>query len=402
MKGPDAGRHFGRLRVAGLSVLLVLGMIPASLEPFTLLSYLSYSLVGAYLVARRPRNTVGWLLIAIVIGFVATTATPDWDIAALMRGEASVRDEVTAWLGAWSGSATFVGYLALTIIFPSGHLPSNGRRASVALLTIGVSMVVLVALAPMIGVTPEGSEDAIAVPNPFAVLPDLALWTVLPVRDGGVTVVVGLLVVGVIRLFGRYRRSAGVERLQLRWLVAAITAVLCALVFGLIVFGLELVPDGLGWIPVILAYPTIPIAVGIAVMRYRLYEIDRIVSRGIAYAIVTGLLGSVFAVGVVALSTVLSVLAQGASIAVAASTLAVFAIFQPVMRRVGRAVDRRFDRAHYDIERTATAFSHRLRDEVDMETVTIDLARTATAAVAPTFLAIWLRSSQTPSKTTTP
>ena len=277
-----------RTLVACLIVLVVAGAIPASLQPITFLSYLPYALVGAYLVARRTRNTVGWLLIAIVLGFLATTASPDWDVAALQRGDASVQDELTAWLGAWSGSATFVGYLALTIIFPSGRLPSKGRSTSIALLTIGVIIVALVAFAPMIGITPAGSEDSIAIPNPFAVMPDLAIWYVLPIRDGGVTVVLGLLVIGVIRLFTRYRRSVGVERLQLRWLVAAITAVLGGLVFGLIVFVLDVVPDGLGWIPVILAYPTIPIAIGIAVMRYRLYEIDRIVSRGISYAIVTG------------------------------------------------------------------------------------------------------------------
>ena len=398
-----AGRWQGRIRALVLVVVLAVGAALASLDPFTLLFYLSYALVGAYVAARRPRNPVGWLLIAIAFGFIATTTTPDWNVAALSRGEASFRDAFTAWLGAWSGSATFVGYLALTIIFPSGHLPSQGRRTSIALLAIATAMVCLVAFAPMIGITPAGSADAIAVPNPVAVLPGLAIWSALPITDGGVTVVVGLLIVGVIRLFDRYRRSDGVERLQLRWLVAAITAVLCGLVFGLIVFALGYVRDGLGWIPVVLAYPTVPIAIGIAVMRYRLYEIDRLVSRGIAYAIVTGLLVSVFGVIVVALSTVLSELAQGPSIAVAASTLAVFALAQPVVRRVRRAVDRRFDRARYDLERTAAAFSQRVRDEVDMTTLTRDLAQTATAAVAPTSLTVWLRTtSREPLKTTVP
>ncbi len=392
-----------RVLAVCLAAGVLAGALLASLDPFTFLFYVSYALVGAYVAARRPRNPVGWLLIAIAFGFIATTTTPDWDVAALSRGEASFRDAFTAWLGAWSGSATFVGYLALTIIFPSGHLPSQGRRTSIALLAIATAMVCLVAFAPMIGITPAGAADAVAVPNPVAVLPDLAIWSALPLTDGGVTVVVGLLIVGVIRLFDRYRRSVGVERLQLRWLVAAITAVLCGLVFGLIVFALGYVRDGLGWIPVVLAYPTVPIAIGIAVMRYRLYEIDRLVSRGIAYAIVTGLLVSVFGAIVVALSTVLSELAQGPSIAVAASTLAVFALAQPVVRRVRRAVDRRFDRARYDLERTAAAFSQRVRDEVDMATLTRDLAQTATAAVAPTSLTVWLRTtSRAPLKTTVP
>ena len=173
--------------------------------------------------------------------------------------------------------------------------------------------------------------------------------------------------------------------------------------FGLIVFALDVVPDGLGWIPVILAYPTIPIAIGIAVMRYRLYEIDRIVSRGISYAIVTGLLVAAFGILAVALSTAMSELAQGQSIAVAASTLAVFAIFQPVVRGVRRAVDRQFDRARYDADGIAAGFSERLRAEVDMEAVAGDLAATANAAVAPSSLTIWLRTtSRDHLKSTTP
>ena len=389
-----AGRWRGRSGALVLAVVVVVGAVLAWPDPLTLLFFLSYGLVGAYLASRRPGNAVGWILIAIAFTFIATTATPDWDVPALIRGDASFRDEVTVWLGAWTGSATFVAYLALTIIFPSGRLPSErGRRTSIALLAVGVAMVAVVAFAPMVGVTPAGADDAIAVPNPFAILPAVSIWRVLPITDGGVSIEVVLLGIGVIRMVRRYRRSSGVERLQLRWLVAAIAAVLVGLVFGLLVFALGDVQDGLGWVPVIIAYPTIPIAIGIAVMRYRLYEIDRIVSRGISYAIVTGVLVAAFGFGVIVLSTVLSELAQGPSIAVAGSTLAVFALSQPVVRRVRRAVDRRFDRAHYDADQIAATFSQRLRDEVDMETLTDDLAQTTTAAVAPTFLAIWLRTT---------
>ena len=148
---------------------------------------------------------------------------------------------------------------------------------------------------------------------------------------------------------------------------------------------------GLAWIPAILAYPTIPIAISVAVLRYRLLEIDRIVSRTIAYTLVTGILAMVFAAAILLLQGLLATFTQGQTVAVAASTLAVFALFQPVRRRVQRVVDRRFDRGRYDAERTALAFSERLRHEVDMEAVTLDLAQTTRQTVAPTSLAIWLR-----------
>jgi DNA integrity scanning protein DisA with diadenylate cyclase activity len=134
-----------------------------------------------------------------------------------------------------------------------------------------------------------------------------------------------------------------------------------------------------------------PIAVGVAILRYRLYEIDRIISRTISYALVTGLLAATFAILIVGLQAVLTPFTGGQTVAVAASTLAVFALFQPVLRRVRRAVDRRFDRARYDGERTAAAFSERLRDQVDMETVTTDLRATVAGAIAPTDLGVWIR-----------
>ncbi len=214
----------------------------------------------------------------------------------------------------------------------------------------------------------------------------------LPIKEAQFPIVVVLLVVAVGRLVLRYRRSRGVEHLQLRWLVAAIVFVLFALIFGLV--STALVGDGIGgiaWVPAIVAYPTIPLAVGVAVMRYRLLEIDRIISRTLSYAVVTAILGGVF-VGVILLAqTMLQGVVGRGGIPVAISTLVVFAIFQPVLRRVRRVVDRRFDRARYDGERTANAFAERLRRETDMERVTGDLRVTVANAVAPAGLGIWLR-----------
>jgi hypothetical protein len=138
----------------------------------------------------------------------------------------------------------------------------------------------------------------------------------------------------------------------------------------------------------------IPISIGIAVLRYRLYDIDRLISRTLAYGLVTAVLVAVLAAGNLALQTVLAGITQAGTVAVAASTLAAFALFQPLRRRVQSAVDRRFDRARIDADRTVSAFAERLRGELDLASVTGDLRATALEAVRPLAAAVWLRGGQ--------
>jgi len=171
-------------------------------------------------------------------------------------------------------------------------------------------------------------------------------------------------------------------------LVGALLLAFSSLVLGML--GISLNSDIL-WVPALLAYPLPPIAIGIAILRYRLYEIDRIVSRTISWALVTGLLAGVLLVGVAAIQALLAPLTQENTIAVAASTLAVAALFQPVRRRVQRAVDRRFHRSRYDAERTLHAFAGHLRDEVDLARLNDAVVVTANDAVRPSSSGLWLR-----------
>ena len=389
----NAPRPLGRVPTIGLVALLLAGIVPAALDLLTLFLYLSYAAIGVVLARMRPANAIGWLLIAIAFGFVGTTTTPDLDVSALAAGTASLGDAISAWFAAWAGTATFLGFFVLVVIFPSGRLPDGRWRIpSIALISFGLLAVLVTATAPMIPITAGDTAQSAIVPNPFAVLPDLPIWRALPTSDVLIFPVILLLVVGVATIVVRYRRASGVLRLQLRWLAAAVTFMVFAILAGLTLLALfDTAIGGLAWIPAILAYPTIPIAISVAVLRYRLLEIDRIVSRTIAYTLVTGILAIVFAAAILLLQGLLSTFTQGQTVAVAASTLAVFALFQPVRRRVQRLVDRRFDRGRYDSERTALAFSERLRHEVDMEAVTLDLAQTTRQTVAPTSLAIWLR-----------
>jgi len=160
----------------------------------------------------------------------------------------------------------------------------------------------------------------------------------------------------------------------------------------------QLVPaageSGVVWLGAVVAFPCVPIAVGIAVLRYRLYEIDRIVSRTISYAAVTAVLVAVFVGAILLFQAVLAPVTGENTVAVAASTLVVAALFQPLRRRIQGVVDHRFNRARYDAQRTAEAFADRLRDQVDMDPLRADLVATVDASLRPTLAGIWLRDRQ--------
>jgi hypothetical protein len=270
----------------------------------------------------------------------------------------------------------------IALVFPHGRLPSTGWRWPVRMITaiLGTSTALTI-LRP-------GEIAGTASRNPFGVevMPAAVSDLAGPLSGLGI---VAISLVGAAAVVVRYRRGSFVERQQLRWFLAA---VLLAIVP--IAISPQSSIGGPLWVLVAaVGLLLLPVSVGIAVLRYRLYEIDRLISRTIGWAIVTGVLVAVFAGGLVAVQAALSGVTQGETVAVAASTLAAFALFQPVRRRVQSAVDRRFDRARYDGQRTVDAFSERLRDEANMEKVAVDLARTASATVAPTSLTIWLRDA---------
>jgi hypothetical protein len=192
----------------------------------------------------------------------------------------------------------------------------------------------------------------------------------------------------------RYRRGGAVERQQLKWLIAVTVAAVIA--WSIVTVGglmrTQLLTT-IGWYGGLLAFAGFPIAIGIAVLRYRLFEIDRIISRTIAWAVVTGVLVAVFAGGVVALQAALVGFTQGETLAVAVSTLVAATLFQPLRWRVQRTVDRRFDRASYDGQRTVEAFAERLRDEVALDAVVADLHATVATSIKPSSFGLWLRQA---------
>ena len=382
-----APRRLGRAGRSAVGVLVVIGTVLASFDPFTLMFFLSYATVGALLVVRRPENAVSWVVLAIGFTFLTTQTWPGIDYDAVRAGSGSPLEVFLLWLGGWAGNLTFVSYLALTLLFPEGRLPpGRWRRPAIALLVTAASVSVLPAFAHEIRVTVDGTTE-IALPNPIAVLPPTAPLDVFP----SVAVVV-LLGVGVVSMLVRYRRSSGLVRLQLRWLVASIAFVVIALMAAFTALGL--LGDGVGdfvWIPVIVAYPMVSVAIGVAILRYRLYAIDRIISRTLSWALVTAILAAISVAGLVGLQAVLAGVTQGQGLAVAVSTLVAFALFQPIRRRVQAAVDRRFDRARIDAQRTAELFSQRLRDQMDLAAITAELERTVDRGVRPRGVNLWIR-----------
>jgi hypothetical protein len=203
------------------------------------------------------------------------------------------------------------------------------------------------------------------------------------------------LVLVIASLAQRYRRAQGVERAQLKWFayvgLLVVPVLVIAIVTSTVTSGPLVILTDIAWIVAVGGLALLPISIGVAILRYRLYEIDRLISRTIAYGLVTLVLASVFVAVVLAVPTVLGPITGSSTIAVAGSTLLVAALFQPIRRRVQRLVDRRFNRTRYDAERTVAAFAARLRDDVDLETLRAEILATVSAAVEPSAVSLWLR-----------
>jgi hypothetical protein len=273
--------------------------------------------------------------------------------------------------------------VGIPLIYPNGRLLSPRWRWLVAVLIWS-----LVTYTVREGLRPGLISDT-TFENPFGVVGIEPLLDVLQLPDVfGVALFVGAIASVAIR----YRRAGRVERQQLKWLIGA--TALSVVAWSVVTIGQAVGASTvvtIGWIFALLCFSALPIAIGIAVLRYRLYEIDRIISRTIAWALVTGVLVAVFASVVVMLQTALIGITQGQTLAVAASTLVALALFQPLRRRVQHAVDRRFDRARYDGERTVASFTGRLAGEVDLEALEAAVADTVRDALHPSFAELWVR-----------
>ena len=389
--------------VGGVGGLLVRLVWPAPMLPTTfgagpialiVITWvgITWSAVGALLEVRRPDLPIGRLMILVGCGLALSVLTVAVTFAALAARSAA-GDQVASISGGLTGLLTpilvFVFYLPF--IFPTGR-GQTARWDAIGRIFLAVAML----FAGLLVLQPGDVHLLPGIPNPIGFGPDLR-----PVFGEVVTGAVDAVAVAllapllILSVASRYRLAGPIERQQLKWFLSGIALTFVA---GTIMFVAVVFTGGpIGEAPLIvfsLAAMTVPLAIGIGILRYRLFDIDRIVSRTIAYGTVTAILAVVFGSIIVVLSTALSTYAQGQTIAVAASTLAAFAIFQPLLRRVRRNVDRRFDRARYDAEQTVAKFSDRLRDDIDLGDLRSDLDATIRDAISPRSVGIWLRETR--------
>ena len=356
--------------------------------------FVAYGGAGVYLAIRRPTNGIGWLLVVMALGLALGSFKVTADLAELQAGSPDALGAATAWVYGWGWSLVMLGFAGIAFVYPSGRWPSGpwGQVGRAAVATI-VLLTVLMAIGPTLAVLPAGSVDEAEVPNPLAFVLPPAASRLIPPPDVLFTLMSFAGLAGLVSMVARFRRSTGLERLQYRWLVAAVALVAVGTATWVILTQvLHFATQGGAQLIVLLTYPAVPIAIAIAVLRYRLYEINRIVSRTISYTLVTGVLAAVFAIAVVTLQTVLADVTQGDTLTVAASTLIAITLFQPLRRRIQAVVDRRFDRSAYDNARTSAAFSLRLGGQVELATVTAELDVTVRDVLAPTRVGIWLRA----------
>ncbi|HYO42295.1 MAG TPA: hypothetical protein VES19_03785 [Candidatus Limnocylindrales bacterium] len=382
------------LFAVALTLLVIAWSILFS-NPGGILIAVAYALPGLVLALRRPGQPLSWLLLLIALGLALGTSVPTASLDVLLAGEADALGRLTAWGGTAGWVLFFTGYLGILLTFPSGALAA-GRWRAVSFVLIAAYALIggLMLLAPTIEVEVPGQPVTVSMPNPFG----LPLLAQVNEETPGVALLFPTLLAGeVVALLGmvaRSRRSTGLERLQYRWLGSAMAVVVLGIVAWTIV--VQVLQTDIVLLPAIiigLTFPAVPIAVVIAVLRYRLYEIDRLVSRSIGWALATASIVGVFAAGVLALGALLSGLAQGQAVATAAATLVAFALFQPVRTRLQRIVDRRFDRPRIEAERTLERHGERLAHVVELDVIALDVIDTVVATVRPTSVSLWIRPS---------
>jgi len=348
--------------------------------------------VGAVVAARRPAHPVGWLLLGIALALTATAANAQYFVYGLLVRPGAL--PVARYAVLYQPATTFTALILIGFVLlltPTGALPSPGWRWLAWVMALTPAVLVLVVTLAGGPVDPRYQAHG----GPFD-LRGLDGVLLAANRTALAVTVVGL-VAAAASLVARFRHARGVERLQLRWV--ALGAVLVGLGAVGVLFSLAVGGSAAGTLFSVavgccLVVP--PVATGAAVLRYRLYDLDHIISRTLAYGLLTLLLGGGYALVVLGLGQLLG---RDSSLVVAAATLAVAALFQPARRRVQQAVDRRFNRRRHDAARIIEGFGARLRDQVDLDTLTTDLLAVVDQTIQPTQASLWLRPPPEPSRT---
>ena len=342
----------------------------------------SAAAVGAVLASRRPRHPVGWLLLGVGLALNVSLLAQSYVKYGLLARPGSLPG--ARYLAGFTDSTSVIwlscaGFVLL--LTPTGKLPSPRWRWWARLAAAAPVVVVLGSVVQPDPLAPDYDGNPLAIP---------ALARVLGVPAvAGVIIVMVSLLVGAGSLVVRSRRARGTERQQLRWLAYA-AALAAGLLLVALVAAFVLAKDEVVTASLALGVALLPLATGAAILRYRLYDLDRIISRTLAYGLLTVLLGGGYALVVLGLGQLLG---RDSSLVVAGATLAVAALFQPARRRIQQLVDRRFNRRRYDVARTIEQFSTRLRDQIDLDTLSTEVLAVVDQTMEPTRVSLWLRPS---------
>lgn len=375
------------LMVAGRWLeLTVREMSPSQLveEILTGLAFVGFPAMGALIASRRPRNPIGWILVGIGLAAAATVLS-----MAFTRHSLVLHDEPTslavlaAWLEGWTWYP-LIGTIPtfLLLLFPTGRPPSPRWRW---LLWLSGAVITAISVAAMLQARLEG--EGYSIDNPIGIS---AIHDAEEFAGPLFVVLLGIVALALASLVVRFRRGSREERQQIRWVAWAAAVFIATSMAGDVLEGRVDVPEIL--FPITLA--GIPAAMAVAVLKYRLYELERIVNRTLVYVALTAILATFYFGFVVALQGLLSPVTQDSDLAVAASTLGVAALFGPIRRRVQAFIDRRFYRSRYDAAQTLERFSTRLRDEIDLDHLTDELVSVVTTTMRPMHASLWLRPSR--------
>ena len=346
---------------------------------------LSFSTVGALIATRRPHNPIGWIMLAAGISVGATLLASAYvDLSLALPQESLPATQWVAWVTSWLplvGFAPMVTFLLL--LFPDGRLPSRRWRP------VGWLAVVAVAtLALGTALTPGSLVYRAEVINPLGLAPIEGSL----LEEGGVgwLLVPVSVVLSAASMVVRFRRAAGEQRQQIKWLALAAVFAAVGWVFSSLTYETKL--EAAGILLVLFSFLGIPLAVGIAVLKYRLYEVDLLINRTLVYGSLTATLVALYFGAVVLLQRIFVTLTgQQSTLAVVASTLLIAALSNPLRRRVQAFVDRRFYRSKYDTRKTLEAFSAHMRDETDLNALSEDLIGVVRETMQPAHVSLWLR-----------
>jgi hypothetical protein len=378
-------------------VLALSASLPPGREPIlpqiavVVVVLLAYGTVGALIASRRPENAIGWIFCVVGLALaISSTASGYADYGLYGKGSYLPVPELAAWLSVWlSIVLLFVAPCLLFLLFPDGRPPSRRWRPVVWLVAAaGAGAFFTLAFSP-------GELDEYAypgLPNPLGIGGEAGRFIEVLGSAGNGVVPIAVLV-SIVSMISRFRRSEGRERLQLKWVVY--TAAIVATSFVVSFMLPDAVPrfiQDMVFLLGVAAFAAIPVAAGIAILRYRLYEIDLLINRTLVYGALTVSLGLVYFGSVVLLQSVFRALTgQESQLAIVASTLAIAALFNPLRRRVQAFVDRRFYRRKYDAVQIMANFGERLRDETDLGSLSNGMVGVVREAMQPAHVSLWIR-----------